>query len=414
MLPRKYYTIIGVVLGLFIVGYFLLDVHFLNDDQPAAAPEVLANNIAGAAVTSSETVIAATPTNDQNGTPRPSWAPTTMSMKWELSKFAWSFGMAQQCDVGADSPLRLYRGFMHFDKNMYANISAGDIVWVWTPESRDFADFALPSINQPCVLLVSGEDNKFPFEWLSLKNFQDMIANPYVVHIFAQNFDNRNMSAEVLKKVSHVPIGLHYSIPGYRDASPISPTIAQQDGMLQGILDSLSDRSERKLRIHSDFHHSNWFRNGYFKRYLEFNGEDRVGIFRTLNATGLLDYSMRPQGHLDTMIAKTHYVFSASPPGNGIDCHRTWESLLMGNIVIVMETGLEPLYEGLPVVVVKNYTEVTADKLVIWEKQFRDLKYESYKHRLTNKFWFDKMIKMAAPLKKKKKNNKSKSLKSVN
>jgi hypothetical protein len=149
MLSRKYYTIIGVVLGLFIVGYFLLDVHFLNDDKPAAAPEVLANNIAGAAVTSSETVIAATPTNDQNGTPRPSWAPTTMSMKWELSKFAWSFGMAQQCDVGADSPLRLYRGFMYFDKNMYANISAGDIVWVWTPESRDFADFALPSINQP-------------------------------------------------------------------------------------------------------------------------------------------------------------------------------------------------------------------------------------------------------------------------
>lgn len=44
--------------------------------------------------------------------------------------------------------------------------------------------------------------------------------------------------------------------------------------------------------------------------------------------------------------------------GAGLDCHRTWESLAMGAIPIVLNNTLLPLYDGLPVMVVNNWTEV--------------------------------------------------------
>ena len=41
-----------------------------------------------------------------------------------------------------------------------------------------------------------------------------------------------------------------------------------------------------------------------------------------------------------------------SPPGAGVDCHRTWEILMLNTVPIVTNTSLFQLYEVLPVIVV--------------------------------------------------------------
>jgi hypothetical protein len=48
------------------------------------------------------------------------------------------------------------------------------------------------------------------------------------------------------------------------------------------------------------------------------------------------------------------YAFSVSPPGRGIDAHRTWESLMVGTIPILCTSPLDRLFEGLPVIIVKD------------------------------------------------------------
>jgi len=54
------------------------------------------------------------------------------------------------------------------------------------------------------------------------------------------------------------------------------------------------------------------------------------------------------------------YKFVLSPVGNGIDCHRTWEALMMGAIPIVESiAGLNPIYEGLPVLIVEDWKVLT-------------------------------------------------------
>lgn len=51
--------------------------------------------------------------------------------------------------------------------------------------------------------------------------------------------------------------------------------------------------------------------------------------------------------------------FSFAPVGAAIDSHRTWESLMLGTIPIVFQTPLDPLFEGLPVVILRNVTDAT-------------------------------------------------------
>jgi hypothetical protein len=64
-------------------------------------------------------------------------------------------------------------------------------------------------------------------------------------------------------------------------------------------------------------------------------------------------------------------VFCLSPPGNGVDSHRTWESLLMGCIPIVLHyKPLLPLYENLPVYVVNSWDEITESNLKKKQKEF--------------------------------------------
>jgi hypothetical protein len=51
--------------------------------------------------------------------------------------------------------------------------------------------------------------------------------------------------------------------------------------------------------------------------------------------------------------------FVASPPGNGLDTHGTWEALVAGCIPIVPHSPLDPMFEHLPVWLIDSWDEVT-------------------------------------------------------
>ena len=52
----------------------------------------------------------------------------------------------------------------------------------------------------------------------------------------------------------------------------------------------------------------------------------------------------------------------ASPPGNGEDCHRTWEAILFGTIPIVKRSAFVEHFAslGLPLWIVEDYSEITS------------------------------------------------------
>jgi len=71
-------------------------------------------------------------------------------------------------------------------------------------------------------------------------------------------------------------------------------------------------------------------------------------------------------------MSKCKYVIS--PPGNGIDCHRTWEALYMGCIPVVIKNKIYDNWLELPILQVEDYSELTND--ILDEFSNREFNYE--------------------------------------
>lgn len=83
--------------------------------------------------------------------------------------------------------------------------------------------------------------------------------------------------------------------------------------------------------------------------------------------------------------------FVLSPHGNGLDCYRTWETLLLGGIPIVKTSTLDSLYEDLPVLIVKDWNEVTEDFL---NKKWIEMQGKKYKkEKIYALYWLDQIKK---------------------
>ena len=70
---------------------------------------------------------------------------------------------------------------------------------------------------------------------------------------------------------------------------------------------------------------------------------------------------------------RSKYRFLLSPLGNGLDCHRTWEGILFGMIIIVKTSPLDILYKihNLPVVIVNDWTDINKTMLDKWYQQYK-------------------------------------------
>lgn len=67
--------------------------------------------------------------------------------------------------------------------------------------------------------------------------------------------------------------------------------------------------------------------------------------------------------------------FVLSPPGNGPDCHRTWEAIYLGAIPVVLKGFIAPeLVEDLPVIVVENYAQFLEGSELALHNLFEDAK----------------------------------------
>ena len=81
--------------------------------------------------------------------------------------------------------------------------------------------------------------------------------------------------------------------------------------------------------------------------------------------------------------------FTLSPEGLGPDCYRTWEAFLVGTIPIVRRSCLDPLYEGLPVLIVDNWEDIDEPLLKKSYEEICSKKYDM--RRLYTEYWTDKI-----------------------
>lgn len=86
------------------------------------------------------------------------------------------------------------------------------------------------------------------------------------------------------------------------------------------------------------------------------------------------------------------YMFIASPPGNGTDCHRTWEAMYLGAVPIVLRSTLTEYFHeiGLPMLVVASYREISK----LTEVELVQLYNREKQRLLARALWMDFWVEM--------------------
>jgi hypothetical protein len=325
---------------------------------------------------------------------------TSIKKSWGHTHWLWNFGFASESDIGLVEPKELYTNYLgnHFNPSDLDKVKSGDIVWIRAAAFQQFYKEALPKLKAPIVLIINDGDECFPATVSKGIDIEAVLANKNIIHIFAQNCDYSGSS----NKISHLPIGIDFHTIAYRDpengfwgqkGSPM-----EQERILDELLKTLQPTYLRKKRAYVDFQLNDSMRNGYCRLHVP-KGENRESIYKKIIKTNLIDYG--PQmSRGDLWKRKGQCAFSVSPHGNGLDCHRTWEDLVLGCIVIVKTSPLDPLYEGLPVVIVKDWEEVNQENFDLWIKKYGDaFTNPEYREKLTHKYWMKKIRAAAEPYK---------------
>ena len=228
-------------------------------------------------------------------------------------------------------------------------------VWIRSNSSvavSDIPTFAehVDTIKHPVALITSDGDLSIPSE-LAAGTVQRICDSPLVSVWYTQNYDDDGSHP----KIRPYPIGL--------DLHTRRDSMTTPDQILQAMMEARAQHSGGKLRrIFCD---------------VSVNSHDRFGGQRKLVANILKNVE-----HADAIVKRApqqkiwrlyaHYEFGVSPPGNGLDCHRTWEVLALGSIPIVMTSRFDDLFAQLPVIIVSDWHELETADLRAWLDQVRE------------------------------------------
>jgi hypothetical protein len=231
-------------------------------------------------------------------------------------------------------------------------------------------------------------------------DFKNFIENDKIIHWYSQNClknsnVNNNTNTNMHNKLSQIPIGLGYHHFHNEDieeeAKKIVSPMKQEE-----ILDSIINTTQQNKKLKLPF----WKRE--LKCYINFNFprnyiKSRFGYDRYEAITQIpkhLTFSEKNEvPRTLTWNTQSKYAFVVSPFGNGWDCHRTWEALILGCIPIVKTSGLDSLYDDLPVLIVQDWTDITEKLLMNVITDFKK-KHENNQFnydKLTLNYWMDKI-----------------------
>lgn len=84
-----------------------------------------------------------------------------------------------------------------------------------------------------------------------------------------------------------------------------------------------------------------------------------------------------------------NHFYVLSPPGNGIDCHRTWETLYLKRVPIIYNVYKTDLFDELPVLLINNVEELTQEFLEHNKNIILQKKYNFEKLKMS--YWINKI-----------------------
>jgi len=317
------------------------------------------------------------------------------SFKYEPTFFIWDIGLAYHCNKFGSHEYPCYYYYPKTNKSDYQYIQEGDLVWVRFDDLHKFVKDHLPKIKVKFFLLTGGADTSTPSgDWHSVNK---LLSSGKIIHWFTHNYDQSDIGTASEGKFTGIPIGLDFHtrsrkryiswteyksgyVTVYNQQSPHSQEIE-----FLHFVKNAPEFEKRVALVYADFQ----LNNSSFRRKF---GETRHDIYESLKDNSAVLFAKKRVKRNLVWQNYTQYQFVISPHGNGLDCVRTWEALALGCIVIVKKSPLDPLYQGLPVIIVESWDEITDVNLTIWRARLKDISISKTLELISFKHWYYDVI----------------------
>lgn len=261
--------------------------------------------------------------------------------------------------------------------SVYINIASLDF----------FCKNILPKLKAPIVLVIGDSDVSVPNTMFTLNFVVELLEHPKIKRWYCQNLCCR------VQNLYPLPIGLDYHSQSIMDkwGEKAMPPLDQENKLLD-IKQTGLPFWERECKCYVNFQYSLHHLSGEAVEYADIRGDALKNVDQ-----GLCYFDKSGLSRSETWGNQTKYAFVISPPGNGLDCHRTWEALNLGCIPILVKVNFSDYdmswqsccYDDLPVLVVNRWDEINQELLDRTVVEFREKKFNYDK--LTLKYWVDKI-----------------------
>lgn len=217
-------------------------------------------------------------------------------------------------------------------------IKEGDVIFLSVENLDNFKNIMLSMINVKFSMITHHGDQSITSDYLGVAN------HPHLIDWFAQNNELDHL------KITAIPIGLE---DAWR----------HNNGIVKDFIKLRQKQVNKIPRVLYGFN-------------VNTNKSARSKAMEVLSRFELAD-------RIDVDSRKYRkvlngYMFVASPAGNGVDCHRTWEALYLGVIPIVVGRNFYSQFDHFPGVILDSWEELSGFN----EDQLIEL-YEEKKAHLT-------------------------------
>lgn len=292
-----------------------------------------------------------------------------------LCKYVSIRGIAGLCDKKPDCDILSDR--KNFDIKDYANLSDYDTVFVTKYDLKRFLKEVFFVQNKKIILVTGCSDKSAPIEICNLQNIdiESILNSPNLVHWFTTNCDM------VHEKISCIPLGLDYHTlyrNNHRWGTQKSPL--EQESELISYIPTDDELKNKSNKMYSNFHFT-------MDRF-----NDRRTCLNVIKKTPWMKNKVIfEKGQIPRKkVWNKHksFAFELSPLGVGMDCHRTWEALILKTVPIIRRSTIHDMFDDLPVIQVNDWNELTPEQLDMYYERFHEI-IQKNEHKLELNYWKD-------------------------
>lgn len=279
-----------------------------------------------------------------------------------------SRGLMKLCDYYSPNPVtgtKQMIDYPSFSKSLHR-----PIIHVHSSAISYFIKNILKDIDFSFILVSNDSDCTCPMNIFSTRHqYHQFIEDSRIIHWFVQNYTEEH------EKITSIPIGIDYHSM-MTENTHLGDMISceNQEFILNEIIAQSKPFHERFIKCYANFQFAMNTRFAY----------DRHDAMFNIDPT-LVFYEPKRLERKETWFNQSNYAFVLSPHGNGLDCYRTWESLMLGCIPIVKKSKIDVLYTNLPVLIVERWQDITNELLIqtIHQFQHQTFQYE----KLSLEYW---------------------------